>query len=82
VSDGKEVARKARNTPEVERSLRQFLNHDGPKGNNKNYDRRYDFMFVLTPDQRAEVNLRIDAGMSFDEAFDEVKAIVAELEGQ
>lgn len=35
--DPKIVARNERNHPDVERSLRQFLNHDGPKGSRDEY---------------------------------------------
>lgn len=57
----------------VEHGLRQFLNHDGPKGSNDNYKRGWEFNFSFTDEQRAEVIALIDSGMLFDDAFDKVK---------
>ena len=51
--------------------LRQFMRVDGPKGNNQQYDRGYEFNFRFTQEQRDEVNFLMEnMGMSFAEAFD------------
>lgn len=62
-----------RYNPGVEQGLRQFLNHDGPKGTNSNYKRGWEFNFSFTDEQRQEVLALKDAGMSFEDAFDQVK---------
>lgn len=43
--DPKAAAKKERNTPQVERMLRQFLSVDGPKGNTAQYKAQYEQIF-------------------------------------
>lgn len=43
--DPKAAAKRARNTPQAERMLRQFLSVDGPKGNTENYKEQYARIF-------------------------------------
>lgn len=57
----------------VEQGLRQFLNHDGPKGANPNYKRGWEYNFSFTDEQRARVLELKATGMTFEEAFDKVK---------
>lgn len=43
--DPRDVAKRERNSPEVERLLRQFLNTDGAKGNTETYRDAYARIF-------------------------------------
>ena len=43
--DPKIVARNERRSKETEKALRQFLNHDGPKGASASYKENYDLVF-------------------------------------
>lgn len=43
--DPKEVARKERQTPEVEKLLKQFLQTDGPKGNSRAFRSNWERTF-------------------------------------
>jgi hypothetical protein len=64
------VARE-RKTPEVERSLRQFLSIDGPKGASAEFKRGWEFNFEWSQAEREELNkLMDDMGLTFDEAWD------------
>lgn len=44
-NDPKQAAKEARKHPDVERMLRQFLNHDGAKGATQGYRAGYDAAF-------------------------------------
>lgn len=62
-----------RYNPGVEQGLRQFLNHDGPKGVTDTYKRGWEFNFSFTDDQRNEVLELLELGWTFEDAFDYVK---------
>jgi len=68
-------AKKIRQSAEVEGLLRQFTNHDGPKGNGRAYQRGHEFNFDFTQAERDQVLKLMEYGMSFDEAFDYWKAL-------
>lgn len=70
--DPKIVARNERKSPEVEKLLRQFLSTDGPKGVTDEYRARHEFSFKWTDEQRAKVNRRLEEGIPFIVAFNEV----------
>lgn len=53
----------------AEQLLRQFLNHDGPKGASNSYKARYDYAFKLTAKDRLRVDQLVNSGLTFEEAF-------------
>lgn len=63
-----------RNSRQTEDLLRQFLNHDGPKGANGKYKRGWRFNFEFNDEERAAVNEQMASGASFEDAFDLVDA--------
>jgi hypothetical protein len=65
--------KKLRNSREVEEGLRQFLKLESGLGNSSRFQRGWVFNFQFTDAQRAEVNAMMEAGVSFDEAFDRVR---------
>lgn len=74
-------ARKELNNPTARRMMRQFLNHDGPKGNKPEYDRGYEYTFRFSQNDRDIVNAMMNKGMSFAEAFDTYKASLEAMKG-
>lgn len=62
--------RKEMESPTAQKMLRQWLNTDGPKGNNDAYDRGYEFSFRFTEEQRTAVNQLVADGTPFEAAFD------------
>lgn len=71
--DPKIVARNERKSPQVEKLLRQFLNHDGAKGNTSAYIRGHEFNFSWSQEMRDLCNRYMAEGMTFADAFDRVK---------
>ncbi len=70
-NDDTQDLRKERNSPLARQMMRQFLNTDGPKGNNEAYDRGYEFSFRFTDDMRHDVNwMMSEHAHSFESAFD------------
>lgn len=66
--DPKIVARNERNHPDVERSLRQFLNHDGPKGSRDEYRNAECWCFRCERHLRAEGSILCAKCVEFAEA--------------
>lgn len=67
MADKGEKVKPDRKTQEL---LRQFLNHDGPKGHSAEYQMRYDYAFKLTAAERLKVDQLVNSGMTFAEAFE------------
>lgn len=57
-------------TPAEDRTLRQFLNLDGPKGATPEYRRKWVYNFQWTQDRRDEHTRRLAAGASWESAFE------------
>ena len=71
--DPKITARDERQSPDTEKLLRQFLNHDGPKGSSGGYGRRHDFMFAWNEAKKARLmELMRTHGYDFDQAFEQI----------
>lgn len=58
-----------RYNPETERTLRQFLSVDGPKGTTERYRLRHTFTFDMSPEDRARVLGLHEDGMDFEDAI-------------
>lgn len=58
-----------RYNPETEKTLRQFLSVDGPKGATERYRLRHVYTFDFTHAQRAETDRLVVYGASFEEAI-------------
>jgi hypothetical protein len=67
-----------RNLPSTERLLRQFLKMETGLGKNAAYNRGHEFNFQWTQEQRDVVNHLMTLGMTFEEAFDYHKKVMAE----
>jgi len=65
-------AKYVRQLPSTERLLRQFLTMETGQGKNAAYNRGHDFNFKFTQAQRDEAFRLMDAGKTFEEAFDAV----------
>ena len=70
--DPKYIAQQERRTIETERGLRQFLKLETGLGNSKAFQRGWVFAYEFTEEQRAMVNLGMEEGLSFEDAFDAV----------
>lgn len=68
-----------RYTPEVEKGLRQFLTLETGQGKSSAYRRGHEYAFDFTDVQKEAVTLLMKDGMTFDEAFDAVKAKTPEV---
>lgn len=66
-------AKYVRNLRSTDQLMRQFLKLESGLGNSPAYQRGHEFAFKFTDEQKAEVNKLMDAGASFEDAFDEVK---------
>lgn len=63
--------RKESKTSTARALMRQFLNTDGPKGNNPDYDRGYEFNFRFSEeDKKAVLKIMEEESKLFAEAFD------------
>jgi hypothetical protein len=67
VEDG--YTKKDRYNPETERTLRQWLNVDGPKGATDAYRLRHAYTFDFTAEERAEVDQLVEGGMLLEIAI-------------
>lgn len=65
---------KEKRNPLAQKLLRGFLNTDGPKGNNPDYDRGYEFNFRFSDEEKkAVLELMEKEGLLFADAFDKYK---------
>lgn len=68
------TAQQVRQLRSTENLLRQFLKLETGLGNKPEYIRGHEFAFSFTVEQKQAVNALMEGGMSFEEAFDKVKA--------
>lgn len=68
--DDKDSLRRLRNSPEVERGLKQFQKYANMGDNTAEYKARYEYAFHLSDDKRSTIDSLMAQGMSFMEAFD------------
>lgn len=68
----KDSLRRLRNSPEVEKALKQFQKYANPAGDKAEYNARFEYAFNLSPDKRASVDSLVAQGMAFLEAYDAV----------
>lgn len=67
VDDG--YTKRDRYHPDTERTLRQWMNVDGPKGATDAFRLRHAYTFDFTPEQRDEVAKLVSEGMEFERAI-------------
>lgn len=71
MADDTQDGRKELKSPAAQKMLRQWLNTDGPKGNNPQYDRGYEFTFRFSDEDRKFVlGMMERSGRTFEDAFD------------
>lgn len=58
-----------RYNPDTERTLRQFLSVDGPKGATEKYRLRHVYTFDLSTEDKARVDKLREDGMEFEDAI-------------
>lgn len=68
----KDSLRRLRNSPEVERALKQFQRYANPAADKAEYNARFEYAFNLSPDRRASIDALVAQGMPFLEAYDAV----------
>lgn len=71
--------RDIRYSRECEQNLRQFLKLETGLGNSPAFQRGYIFAFEWPQHLRDAVNKRMEEGMCFADAFDDVKSRIDEL---
>lgn len=62
--------RRDRYNPETEKTLRQFLSMDGPKGATDRYRLRHTYTFDLAAEDQARVDKLVEDGMEFESAVE------------
>lgn len=68
----KDSLRRLRNSPEVEKALKQFQKYANPSASKREYDARYEYAFNLSPDRRASIDALVSEGTPFLEAYEVV----------
>ena len=68
----KDSLRRLRNSPEVERALKQFQKYANPAADKAEYNARFEYAFNLSADRRASIDALVAQGVPFLEAYEVV----------